>query len=155
MNDSPPAIVMDSSGCIWTPNWASVGVLACVETDGSVSTLSLGSESIISVDLDSEELLFAAIDDTIYEVDTSTGALVIVYVASDEILDFTFDYNDDIYVETVDDVITLVEADFSAEVVFANVSGDAKLAISPDGFLVRMLGNPTSAATYEEFELDN
>ncbi len=155
MDDSPVSIAMDTSGCVWTPNWGAKGVLACVELDGTVTTWTLGSDSLQTLALDSAEDLYVAVDDTIYLFDPSgSGSLTSFYVASATILDFTFDYNDDLYIETTDDALTWVKSDLSTESVLATVSGDAKLAISPDGWLVRLVGNPTGAASWEEFELD-
>jgi len=89
-------------------------------------------------------------------VDTSgDGALTALYTASDVILDLVFDYDDDFYVETADDQIVWVAADLASEAVFTTVSGDAKLAIAPDGYLLRVLGRPDSHATYEQYELGN
>ena len=60
----------------------------------------------------------------------------------------------DIYVETIDDIITWVAGDLSGEATFADVTGDAKLAISPDGYLIRIIGDPVSEPTWEELALE-
>ena len=84
------------------------------------------------------------------------GTATAWYVASDDILDFVFDYNDDFYVETTDDVITWVDSSLNSESVFlSSITGDAKITISADGYLFRMIGAPTGAASYEEYPLSN
>lgn len=49
--------------------------------------------------------------------------------------------------------IELAPADGSASSTFATLSGQGKLAIAPDGYLVRVIPSPVSAASYEEFAL--
>ena len=153
MDDNPTSLAIDSAGCVWTPNWVSNGRLACITSAGAVTSLTLGSAGITSVALDSDDNLYASIGDTIYQVNKSSGALTTWYTASGTVMDFVFDYNDDIYLESTDNVITWVAADLSSSSVFASVSGDARLAIAPDGYLVRLIGNPVSAATYERYTL--
>lgn len=156
MSASPGSIAVDSTGCIWVPNWVTEGTLACVSSSGSTTTWALTPETLVSVALDSGENLYVTSGDTVYLVDTSgDGALTALYIASDVILDLVFDYDDDFYVETADDQIVWVAADLTSEAVFTTVSGDAKLAIAPDGYLLRVLGVPDSHATYQQYELGN
>jgi len=156
MNASPGSIAVDASGCAWVPNWGTEGTLACVASSGATTTWALSEDAFVSVALDGSESVYLTSGDTVFLVDTSgDGALTEVYVASAQILDLVFDYDDDFYVETADDEIVWVAADLSAEAVFATVSGDAKLAIAPDGYLLRVLGRPDSHATYEQYELGN
>ncbi|MCB9794292.1 MAG: putative metal-binding motif-containing protein [Alphaproteobacteria bacterium] len=157
MNDSPGALAVDSGGSIWVPNWRSIGTLAEISTSGTVlNTWALGVGSLTSLDLDTGESVYVSAGDTIYMVDTSAGTATAWYVASDDILDFVFDYNDDFYVETTDDVITWVDSSLNSESVFlSSITGDAKITISADGYLFRMIGAPTGAASYEEYPLSN
>ncbi|MCB9742522.1 MAG: putative metal-binding motif-containing protein [Alphaproteobacteria bacterium] len=157
MNDSPGALAVDSGGSIWVPNWRSIGTLAEISTSGTVlNTWALGVGSLTSLDLDTGESVYVSAGDTIYMVDTSAGTATAWYVASDDILDFVFDYNDDIYVETTDDNVTWVDSSVYSEAVFlSSVTGDAKITISEDGYLFRMIGAPVGAASYEEYALSN
>jgi len=154
LNNSPASIAMDSSGCIWVPNFSGSGTLDCIETDGTENNVLTGLSYIESVGLDATETVHIAVGDTIYSVDTATSTTTSVYVAGDTVLDFVFDYNDDLYVETDSREIELAPGDGSTSSVFATVSGEGKLAISPDGWLVRIIPNPVGAASYEDFELD-
>ena len=115
------------------------GTLSCVETDGSSTVVLTASSYIESVGLDSSEDLYVSVGDTIYSVDQSAGTLTAEFVASGTVLDFVFDYNDDLYVESNVGEIELAPADGSGSSTFATVSGQAKLAISPDGYLVRVI----------------
>ena len=153
LNSSPSSIAFDSTGCIWVPNLSARGTLSCVETDGSSTVVLTASSYIESVGLDSSENLYVSVGDTIYSVDQSAGTLTAEFVASGTVLDFVFDYNDDLYVESNVGEIELAPADGSGSSTFATVSGQAKLAISPDGYLVRVIPNPVSPASYEEFPL--
>jgi hypothetical protein len=76
-----------------------------------------------------------------------------LYTASATILDFVVDYNGDVYLETTGNEIVHYDASSATASTKATVSGDGKLAISPDGRLVRLILNPPSAATYQEWTL--
>ncbi len=153
LNESPASIAMDSAGCIWVPNFSGSGTLDCVETDGSETNVLTGLSYIESVGLDSSEGLHIAVADTVYAVDTAAGTVSAVFVASDTVLDFVFDFNDDLYVESDAGEIELLPADGSPASTFATVTGQGKLAIAPDGYLVRVIPNPVGAASYEDFAL--
>ncbi len=153
LNQSPSSIAMDSAGCIWVPNLSGEGTLECVETDGIRTTVLFGLPYIESVALTPDESVYIAVETAIYEVDVSAGTTSLVYYTTDTILDFVVDYNDDLYVETDAGTIIWVPSDGSAASVFDVVSGQGKLAISPDGYLVRVIPNPVSAAIYEEWPL--
>ena len=110
MDNAPSSIAVDSAGCVWVPNWGSLGVLACVELDGTVTTVDLAA-TIETVALDSADSLHVSLGDTLYLVEPATGGLTAVFSATDTILDVVFDYNDDIYVESADQVIAHVPGD--------------------------------------------
>ena len=154
LDAAPASIAMDTAGCIWTPNWAVEGDLACVEVSGAVTIVGSYGIYIESLALGPDETLYVAIDDTVSTVDTTTGALTTVFVAAGTVLDFVVDFNDDLYVESTADVIELVPGDGSSSSTWLAVSGDAKLVISPDGWLIRLRPDPVSPATYNGYDLD-
>ena len=153
LNDSPSSIAFDSTGCIWVPNFSGSGALDCIETDGTEDNILIGPGYIESVALDSSEDVYVSIGDTIYSVNVTRGTLTSFFVASDTVLDFVFDYNDDLYVETDAGEIELLEVGGSTSSLFDTVTGQGKLAIAPDGYLVRVIPNPSSDASYEEWAL--
>ncbi|MFT5681845.1 MAG: hypothetical protein ACI8RZ_002763 [Myxococcota bacterium] len=153
MNRSSGSLSWDTSGCIWAPGFGGSGTLSCVETDGSSTEIISSGSHIESVALDSDEDLYIAIGDTVYLTDTSTGATTTYFTAADDILDMVFDYNDDLYVENNSGEIELVPGDGSSDSTFDTVSGQGRLAISPDGSLIRVIPAPTGAASYEEWSL--
>jgi hypothetical protein len=153
MRTSPSALAVDSSGCIWVPDFAGSGSVSCVLTDGTITSYTPASGYVESVALDSSETLYYSEAETIYALDVSTGTGTAYYTAPAAVLDFEFDYNDDLYVETIDDELMLVEPD-GTEAVVAKLSGDGKLTISPGGYLVRMICNPTSASSFESWDLN-
>ena len=153
MRTSPSALAIDSSGCIWVPDFAGSGSVSCVLTDGSITSYSPDTGYVESVALDSFETLYYSVAETIYALDVSTGTGTVYYAAPASVLDFEFDYNDDLYVETIDDELMKVEPDGTAAVV-AKLSGDGKLTISPGGYLVRMICNPTAASSFESWDLN-
>jgi hypothetical protein len=127
--------------------------VSCVLTDGTITSYTPASGYVESVALDSSETLYYSEAETIYALDVSTGTGTAYYTAPAAVLDFEFDYNDDLYVETIDDELMLVEPD-GTEAVVAKLSGDGKLTISPGGYLVRMICNPTSASSFESWDLN-
>jgi hypothetical protein len=157
-NYGPSSLAMDSAGCIWFSNWAGTGDVSCVDSGGTATSIATMSARVESVALDAEEELFVSVGDEVHHVDTSTGATTLEYTAGADILDMVFDYNGDLYIETTADQIELLPGDGSAASVFDTVSGDGKLALSPEGWLVRMqLGSYSSScagtATFTEWEL--
>ena len=154
MNRSSGSLAWDSSGCVWAPGFSGSGTLTCVEADGTTTDIIASGSHIESVALDSDEDLYIAIGDTVYLTDTSTGAQTTYFTAGDDILDMVFDYNDDLYVENDSGEIELVPGDGTSSSVYDTVSGQGRLAISPDGYLVRVIPAPISAATYEEWSLE-
>ncbi len=157
-NNAPASMAMDSVGCIWMANWAGAGDVTCVDTSGTATTMATLSSRVESVALDADEELYVSVDDELYHVDTSAGTTTLVYTAGGDILDMVFDYNGDLYLETTADEIELLPGDGSAAGVFDSVSGDGKLALSPEGWLVRMeLGTASSSCmgtpTFSEWEL--
>ena len=91
--------------------------------------------------------------DEIYAFDPAAGTGTLVHTAPDAVLDMVFDFNDDLYVESTDDQLTLIELD-GTQTAFATLSGDGKLAITPDGYLVRLIANPVANASFEDWYLD-
>ncbi|MFT4979721.1 MAG: hypothetical protein ACI8S6_005633, partial [Myxococcota bacterium] len=153
MNRSQASLVWDSDGYIWAINFSGSGSLSSVTSSGTTSSLFTGLSHIESAALDSDEDLYISIGDVVYAVNKTSGARTSYYSAGDDVLDMIFDYNDDLYVETDSGDIELIPGDGSTASVYDTVSGQGRLAISPDGWLVRVIPNPTSAASYEEWEL--
>lgn len=155
MATSPSSIVVDSSGCTWAPGNAGAGSLSCVLRDGSRTDYTPGLTAIESVALSADETVHYSEDAEIFSFDPSTGAGTLVYTAGATVLDFVLDYNDDLYFETTDDEVWKVPASGATPGVLSTVEGDGKLAISPDGWLVRLRTGPESggAAYFEEWAL--
>ena len=153
LNESASSIAIDTSGCIWVPNWSATGSIDCLDSSGASSALTTFSSYLESVALDADEGVYVSVDDTIYSVDASTGTSTTIYTFTDIVLDFVIDYQGDIYAETDGDEVRYLADGASADSLYASVSGDGKLAIAPDGYLVRIISNPVSSATYEEWTL--
>ncbi len=153
MAASPNSLAVDSSGCIWATNFAGSGSLSCVLGDGSHTDYTIGASYLDAVGLDSSETVYVVDGDTIYSFEPASETLTSVYTADAEILDFVFDYNDELYLETTHDEVWKVAADGSASVLGA-VSGDGRLAIHPAGSLVRMMADPVNASSFEAWTLE-
>ena len=154
LNESASSMALDSSGCIWMPNWSATGSIDCVDSSaGTATSLATMSSYVESVALDADEALYVSVDDTIVEVDTSAGTTTTVHTFTDTVLDFVIDYQGDLYVETTGDEIRYLATGSTSDTLHDTVSGDGKLAIAPDGYLVRIVSNPVSSATYEEWTL--
>ncbi|MCB9780371.1 MAG: putative metal-binding motif-containing protein [Alphaproteobacteria bacterium] len=153
MNRSSGSLAWDTDGCIWAPGFSGSGTLTCVGRDGSYEDLITGADHIESVALDRDENLYITIGAEVLLVDRDTGDTEPVFEAAGDILDIAFDYNDDLYIES-DGVIERLPGDGSASSTFATVSGQGRLAVAPDGRLVRIIPAPTGAASWEEYDLD-
>ena len=106
---SPNSLAVDSSGCIWATNFEATGGLSCVLSDGTQTDYTFGSTYLDAVALDSSETVHVVEGDTVYSYEPSTGASSAVFTADAAILDIVLDYNDDLYVETANDEVLLVE----------------------------------------------
>jgi len=156
LNNGQSSIAMDSSGCIWTPNFNGTGSLSCVDQLGVSTTLLTGlAGRPESVALDSNEDVYISIGNVVYSVDIATATTSPYVVASGDVLDMAFDLTtDDLYVETAVGEIQLVPGDgVTPPSVFQTVTGQGKLAVSPDRWLVRIIPDPTNSATWEEWAL--
>ncbi len=158
MNWVAQSIVSDGA-CLWVPNFAGNGSLVCVLEDGSQSTLLTLSERVETVALDPEGALHVSAGDTIYQVDTATGEATARWTFGATVLDMVFDYDGSAYVETTGDQVIHVDT-AGAQTVFATVSYDGKLSITPDGWLVRLMpywngGTADVASLWEEWPLDD
>ena len=154
MNYCSSSIAVDDANCAWTPNFSGKGTLVCANlSTGAKSTLLTLSDRIEGVYVGPDGGLYASAGKVLYTVDTSAATSVALYTASATILDLVVDYNGDVYLETTGNEILRYDASSATASVYDTVSGDGKLAISPDGRLVRLILNPPSAATYEEWTL--
>jgi hypothetical protein len=153
LNWCASSIAMDDAGCIWTPNFAGNGTLVCVElATGNQRTVANFPKRPESVAWAASIGLLVSVGTDIFSVNTQTGATTLRYTAPATILDFAIDANSDLYVETTAGQILRV-TDTQGASLFATVSGQGKLAISPDGFLVRVIPAPVSPARYQEWPL--
>ncbi|MCB9765167.1 MAG: putative metal-binding motif-containing protein [Alphaproteobacteria bacterium] len=153
-NWSPSSAAMDAS-CLWIPNFAGAGTVVCVQPDGSQSTLTTLSGYVETVALGPDGALYASVGDTLYQLDTGTGASTAALTAGAVILDAVIDYNGDTYVETTAREIELHPGSGGSSSVFATVADDGKIAISPDGWLVRIRPVVNGTAGWEEWALED
>jgi hypothetical protein len=89
----------------------------------------------------------------VYAVDAATGVATEIYTFADAVLDLAVDYQGDLYVETNGGELRLLEHGAAVDALFATLGGEGKLAIAPDGYLVRVRMDPISASSYEEWAL--
>lgn len=158
MNWVAQSIVSDGT-CLWVPNFAGNGTVVCVLDDGSQSTLLTLDERVETVAIDPDGALYASAADTIYRIDTTTGEATALWTFDGTVLDMVFDYDGSAYVETTSDQVVHVTQE-GEQTVFATVTYDGKLAISPDGWLVRLMpywnaGTTDVASLWEEWALDD
>ncbi|MBN2799973.1 MAG: putative metal-binding motif-containing protein [Deltaproteobacteria bacterium] len=153
MSNSPTSIAVDLAGDTWFPDWGALGTLAQIGPDGAITSWDLGEAKLQSLALTSDQTLLVVVGSAVYRFDQGAGALVAWYEAGDEVLDLAVDYNDEVYLETVAGEIQRVSADGAVSELYGQVSGQAKLAISPDGWLVRLIGAPTGAPSFDALQL--
>lgn len=153
MNGSSGSLVWDPSGCVWAPGFAGAGSLSCVDPSGGSTELLRRLDHIESVALSDDGLLVVSVWGDVLTVDQSSGSLALLYTAGGNVLDLAFDCEGNLYVEHDAGAIDRIPADGGAPSRFATVTGQGRLAVSPDGWLVRIAPNPTSSATWQEWEL--
>lgn len=148
MDQCSQAIAHDGERA-WVPNMAGNGTLGCATADGTLTTVTTLTERMESVALDPDEGVHVSAGPTIYAIDRATGAATAEWTFSAIVLDFVFDYDGSVFVETADHEVTRVNVD-GTFTPFATVSYGGKLAIAPDGWLVRV---SYDAGTFEEWPL--
>jgi hypothetical protein len=158
INSPPSSMAMDSDGCIWMVNYAGSGDISCVTSAGVATSMASAASRLESVALGPDEELYVTMGAQILLVDRDSGSLEVHYEAGAAILDFVVDYNGDMYIETIANQIVLLPGDGGDAELFAEIEGDGKLAISPDGFLLRLqIGNYSSNCagdpSFREWEL--
>ncbi|MDP2314716.1 MAG: putative metal-binding motif-containing protein [Pseudomonadota bacterium] len=153
MNVSASSIAMDTAGCIWIPNWDVTGSIDCLTTAGVATSLATFGSYVESVALDEHELVYVSEGATLWEVDRATGATTAVYTFPHIVLDMVFDYQGDLYVETTGGEVRVLLDGAASDSLYATVTGEGKLAIAPDGYLVRVESNPVAASSYSEWAL--
>ena len=151
-NRTPSQLSWDSSGCIWAPGFVADGTLSCVdETAATTTDVITGLAHIEAVALDNSEQVYISVGDQVLLVDTTAGTTTLVHTASADVLSLAFDpWNGDLYVSTTAPEIEQVPADGSAPSVWQPPASQARIAISPDGWLVAL---SPETGTFEEWEL--
>lgn len=155
LNDTPSSIATDHSGCTWMPNWTIRGRLVCIQPGGNATVVADMPGHIEAVGLDPDDMPYVSIGATIYRVDRVTGSFEAYHTASAVVLDLAFDSNGDLYFETQANEIRVLSTGTTTSQVFSNVSGDGKLAISPDRFLIRAQMPLPQPTRYQEWPLSD
>lgn len=156
LNEGATSLASDGT-CAWVPNYAGNGTLVCVRDDGSEGVVATLPGRVEGVGFDPDGILHASAGAAIHRVDRSTGDTTEVHALAATVLDFVFDYDGTLYVETTADEIVVVEPGGSSRV-FSEVEYDGKLTISPDGWLVRVMpywngGLTDIPSRWQEWEL--
>ena len=152
LNNNASSMAWDSSGCIWLPNFSAKGSLDCFSSSGGYTTLATLADYVESVALDADETLYASVDATVYQVD-SQGTATTWFTFNEPVLDMVLDLTGEAYVLTDLGVILLVDSTGTTSSTYASVSGEGKLAISPDGTLYYVQSQPVSPAVYSSWSL--
>jgi hypothetical protein len=139
-NPNPSQLVWDSSGCIWAPGLQNDGNLSCVsDTTGNVTNVLVGLDHIEAVALDNSEQLYISVEEQVLLVDTTAGTTTLFHTAGDDVLSMAFDpWLGDLYLSTNAKQIEQVPADGSASSIWQSPASQARIAISPDGWLVAL-----------------
>ena len=154
MRGSPNSLAVDGSGCIWTTNLTGEGKLSCVLSDGTTTDYTVGNTYMDAVAVDSSDTVHVTQGTDIISFNPADGSTTTVVSTDNAVLDFVFDYNDDIYLHTDTEEIWHFNASEETISLFGTVTGQGRLAIHPAGSLVFMRTNPEEAAVFEEFSLN-
>jgi hypothetical protein len=152
LSHAPSSIVADGS-CVWVPQAAGDGTVGCVSYAGVLGVVASPGGWVESVAFAGDGTLWASVEGDLHVVDTTTGATAVVASLGEAVLDMAFDYNDDLYVQLVSGDVVVVDHDTLAVSTFVESSSQGKLAITPDGALVRLVAAPVAAGTFEEWVL--
>ena len=79
----------------------------------------------------------------------------VAHTFTSNVIDFVYDYNDDLYVEVAGGEIRYIDHRGTAQTVHATVTGRGKLAITPDGFLQRVRVDYPSASNFAEWDISS
>ena len=158
LNRGAPAVTAGADR-MWVANFAGNGTISAVTYAGAATTLATLAARVEGLDAGSDGTLYASSGTGVYTVDPSTGAAALFLSIGATALDLVVDYNDDIYVETTDNRVWHYDASEGTTALYASVTGDGRLAISPDGWLVRLMpyagtcGASYCYGNYEEWAL--
>jgi hypothetical protein len=151
---TPASIARDSAGCVWIPNWAGNSSISCVGTTPySAATWQTFTGTVESVALDPYERVHASVGAVVWRLGSIPEQAAPLHTFGAAILDMVFDHQGDLFVETSGNELRRLPAGSNVDLAYTAVAGDGKLAISPDGMLVRARLNPENAATYESWDL--
>ena len=152
LNRTPSQLSWDSSGCVWAPGFVADGTLSCIdESTGSTTDVVSGLAHIEAVALDNSEQVYIGVGDQVLLVDIKAGTTTLVHTATADVLSVAFDpWNGDLYVSTTAPEIEQVPFDGSPVSAWQTPASQARIAISPDGWLVAI--EPEIQA-FEEWEL--
>jgi bacillolysin len=154
LRKSASSIARDSSGCTWFPNWAGTGKVSCLTTAPfAATTIEDFGAFVEAVALDPLQRPHASVGKDVHRLGAAPGQSVLFHSFGANVRDMVFDVQGDLYVETTNGEIRRLAAGASVDLPFAAVLGDGKLAISPDGTLVRGRFNPIGDATYQTWDL--
>jgi hypothetical protein len=95
-------------------------------------------DPVEAVAVDGAGRLYVATRIEVFEVDPATGRFHLAARVPAPIVDIAAEASGALYIETVEDRIEYVGRDGSGGL-FAHVAGDGRLAVSPDGWLVRLV----------------
>jgi hypothetical protein len=138
-NAGSAQLAWDSAGCIWAPNFSEDGSLSCLDEETAAASIVVSDLAHIeAVALDSIEQLYISVGDQVLLVDSSSGTTSLFYTAGADVLSMVFDWNDDLYVSTTAAEIEFVPADGSSAILWQTASSPARIAISPDGWLMAL-----------------
>jgi hypothetical protein len=141
--------------CLFVPNFLGDGTLACVGEEGEVAAFATFEQRVESVAIAPDGTLHASSGSTIWALDAH-GAATARWTFDATVLDFAFSPDGAAFVETTAD--ELLHATDAGVALFAAVDYDGKLAVSPDGWLVRLMpywdgGTADIASLWEEWPL--
>ncbi|MBN2800815.1 MAG: thrombospondin type 3 repeat-containing protein, partial [Deltaproteobacteria bacterium] len=148
------SIAVDGDGNVWVPGWGGRGTLGVIATDGSptvLNTFVADGGRVESVAATPAGEIVASLDEQLYDVGAD-GSSALWATLDHPIRDVVIDLDGTAYAETTGGQILHVALDGSFTV-FQTVSDQGKLAISPEGVLVRVVPKPTGYATFEEWPL--
>lgn len=150
LGEEPMSLAVAPNGDVWVPQLSAANTLSSVTPTGTVSTVGAAfAGHVASVAANAVGEAYVGVGTQILKVSDRS----VTHTFASNVIDFVFDYNDDIYVELAGGEIRYIDHRGTAQVVQATVTGRGKLAITPDGFLQRARVDYPSHSNFAEWDI--
>lgn len=150
LGEEPMSLAVAPNGDVWVPQLSAANTLHRVTPTGTVSTVGAAfGGHIASVGANRDGDAYVGVGTELVKVSDRSVA----HTFGSNVVDFVFDYNDDLYVEIAGGEIQYIDHRGTTQALHATITGRGKLAITPDGFLQRVRVDYPTTSTFTEWDI--